>query len=282
LRSTTDDLAPTRAITYDGLDRVKTATATDPTGIREAVRTSYGYKAGGQVESMTVGTANGDASAQSYTTTYGYDRLERVTRLGETASGGLSFTRTFGYDANSNLVSETDRRGVTTTYGYDGLNYVTSAEASGVFGQGLRTTLAPDKVGNALSVTDSHGQTVASGYDGLHRLTSQTNAESRTKRYEYDGENLTRESDYKGVMAQYRYDDLNRVKEIIDRAGQLTAIAYDDRNGLTKTVTDRRGNQRAEQYDALGRLTSASAGLLPVAAVSGAEQSFQRATLFSG
>src|SRR5262249_55032190 len=108
--------------------------------------------------------------------------------------------------------------------------------------------------------TDPLGHVTVRRFDSLHRLTSQTNAESRTKPWEYDGQNLTRESDYKGQFAQYHYDSLDRVKEIIDRAGQLTAISYDDTNGLTKTITDRRGNQRVEIYDPLGRQTSISVG----------------------
>jgi YD repeat-containing protein len=71
-------------------------------------------------------------------------------------------------------------------------------------------------------------------YDGLRRILSITNADSRTKRYEYDGVNLTRESDWKGQFTEYRYDRINRLTEIIDRLGQLTSIAYNDTNGLAK------------------------------------------------
>src|SRR5205085_4537785 len=56
------------------------------------------------------------------------------------------------------------------------------------------------------------------------------------------------------------YDRVNRLTEMIDRVGQLTTINYNDANGLTKTITDRRTNQRVEVYDALGRMSSVRVG----------------------
>jgi YD repeat-containing protein len=78
------------------------------------------------------------------------------------------------------------------------------------------------------------GHTTTKRYDGLRRILSITNADSRSKRYEYDGVNLTRESDWKGQFTEYRYDRINRLTEVIDRLGQLTSIAYNDTNGLAK------------------------------------------------
>jgi YD repeat-containing protein len=112
--------------------------------------------------------------------------------------------------------------------------------------------------------TDPLGHTTTKRYDALHRLVSLTNAENRTKQYEYDGENLTKESNFKGQFTQYRYDSLNRVTEIIDRLNQLTTISYSDANGLTRTITDRRGNQRVEVYDQMQRLLSVAQGGQPL------------------
>src|SRR5262249_37382984 len=45
---------------------------------------------------------------------------------------------------------------------------------------------------------------------------------------------------------------------------QLTTIGYNDAAGLTTTITDRRGNQRVEVRDPLGRLTSVTLGGQPL------------------
>jgi YD repeat-containing protein len=176
----------------------------------------------------------------------------------------------FSYDGEGNLLTHVDGHGVTRQMSYDNLGRVKDNFTIGAGGNipgvtvshieqaGSDTVTDPDGVQLVLPFaskdieTDPLGHQTTKRYDGLHRILSITNADSRSKRYEYDGVNLTRESDWKGQFTSFRYDRVNRLTEMIDRVGQLTTISYKDANGLTKRITDRRTNQRVEVYDALG------------------------------
>jgi len=108
--------------------------------------------------------------------------------------------------------------------------------------------------------TDVFGHTTTYRYDSLNRLLSVTNAEGNTKVNTYDGVNLQSATDFKGQATKYQYDDLDRPILITDRMNKQTVIGYLDNNGLTKTITDRRGNQRIEVYDPLNRLSNVTLG----------------------
>jgi len=64
--------------------------------------------------------------------TFAYDSLSRLTRATNPESGQICYgtvsggaCQANGYDANSNLVTKTDARGIRTTYSYDALNRLT-------------------------------------------------------------------------------------------------------------------------------------------------------------
>lgn len=111
-----------RSFTYDGFDRVRTAT--DGKGVTvtytyddvdRLLKTAFSdgtptvtntYDGAGRI------TTRVDSAG---TTTYTYDQLGRLTSRVNTAGGG---TISYGYDKASNLVSATDSRG-TTSYAFD-------------------------------------------------------------------------------------------------------------------------------------------------------------------
>ena len=183
LLSMTDTLQPSIARTLDALDRLKTETITDPTGFRDTQSCVYTYNPLGQTVTATM-----SGGGQSRTQTYEYDNLERLTSVAENASGVSGpLTRIFTYDGNSNVLTETDRRGVVTTYQYDALNYQTSARLSGPFGPDINVqTVTPDLVGNPQSLVDQYGSTTTFTYDGLHRLTKRTLPGNFTEEQTFD------------------------------------------------------------------------------------------------
>ncbi len=145
LRSSGGTLSPQMSYDLDALDRVGHLTASDPAGIRDSYTANYSYKAGGEV--LTMAKSGGD---QSYSARYTYDGLSRVKGVIEEVSRSGSFSRSYTYDENSNLVTASDRRGVATTYTYDPLNFLTTVQTGSL----TSTVIAPNLVGNPMSVTD--------------------------------------------------------------------------------------------------------------------------------
>jgi RHS repeat-associated protein len=116
--------------TYDG-DRQRTA-MTDGTGSSSWVfdnlhrLTSY-TNGNGVMVGYTYNLRNEPLTivypGASHTVTYTYDDSARMNSLKDWLS---STTNTFGYDANSNLTTDTLRNGVTDTYGFNAANQETS------------------------------------------------------------------------------------------------------------------------------------------------------------
>lgn len=135
-------------------------------------------------------------------TTYGFDRLNRLTSALDSAG-----TRTYDYDPIGNRVTKVD--GAATTYTYDRADRLTAA--------------------GAVSVTvDANGNLTAKGadtfdFDQANRLTSATVA-GTTETYAYDGDG-TRFSRQVGAGPVTRY--------VVDRSGPL-AMTLDD--GVRKYV----------------------------------------------
>jgi YD repeat-containing protein len=94
-------------------------------------------------------------------------------------------------------------------------------------GLNYTTTYAYDEMDNLITVSQG-AQQRSFAYDSLGRLICASNPENRAAsapsclttplptagllRYEYDGNgNLTRRTDARGVVAQYAYDNLNRM-----------------------------------------------------------------------
>jgi RHS repeat-associated protein len=88
------------------------------------------------------------------TTTYTYDRLNRVT-----AATGPGLTRSYGYDINFNRTSKTEN-GVTTSYVYNNADMLTSA-GSTTYSYDGNGNLASSSSGWALSYNSVNNQTMS-------------------------------------------------------------------------------------------------------------------------
>ena len=249
-RSTTDSVRAHTSKTYDALDRVVEDVVNDPTGIREGTATTYTYRAGGEVTGVNVA-----GGTQSYTGAYTVDGLGRVTALDETFGLAGSFTTARSYDGNSNLLSETDRRGVTTTYEYDDLNFKTRTTVSGPFGPPVVTSEAPNLVGNVLSFTDMYAQQTTFIYDGLHREVSRLYPGGYTEFKSLDPNgNLLTFTDRKGRTTFFAYDAVNRLTMRRDPGGRVENWNYADDTSDTVTLTKTpQGLVVITRTDALGR-----------------------------
>lgn len=209
------------------------------------------YAAFGQMKSMV--------DANGRTTTYGVDGLNRMTTA--TYQGG--FSESWTYDGEGLLTAHTDKRGAAWEMTYDN----TGRQRFKKVHEGARVinvdTIMYDDAANTETSTDANGHATTQHYDGLRRVDKITNADGKTQTLVYDGVNLREESDFFDLptrRTRYDYDRLDRLIQSTDRKGKLTVITYDDTNGLTKTITDRRTNKRVEVYDAWGRLSSVDKG----------------------
>jgi RHS repeat-associated protein len=124
----TDQANTSRTSCTDGLGRM-TKVLEDPAHLN--YETDYGYDALGNLTSVNQG---------GVPRSFVYDSLSRLVSASNPESGtvcyasysGSACQNQGGYDANGNLLTKTDARGITITYGYDLLNRLTQKSYSGL------------------------------------------------------------------------------------------------------------------------------------------------------
>ncbi|WP_284322504.1 hypothetical protein [Dyella acidisoli] len=109
---------PTGAVTtysYDADGQVLTKVVNAGTG-QLNLTTTYSYDGDGKTLTVTQGAGTSAAT----TTQYVYDNLERLSQtIVNPGTGQLNLTTTYTYDANDNLITQTDANGNVTRYVYD-------------------------------------------------------------------------------------------------------------------------------------------------------------------
>jgi YD repeat-containing protein len=253
--------AYTTSYFYDNANRA--VTITDPRGtsivkhfsafgdvgdiIVGSLTTSMQYTPFGAIASYT--------DANRRTTTFSVDPLNRM--LGATYNDG--FSESYEYDDAHNIVKHTDRRGVLWQANYD--NIARPLETS-VGSIKVRSTNYLDSTSTE-EVKDALQQKTTYKYDLLRRVISITNAQNKSRSFAYDGINLVAETDFKQQTTRYSYDAVDRLTQLLDRANTGTNISHSDSisGGHTMFITDRRGNNRLEVYDALERLQRITTGV---------------------
>ncbi|MFB3903053.1 MAG: Ig-like domain-containing protein, partial [Acidobacteriota bacterium] len=265
LVSTSSTLGPTLTYSYDKLDRVVQTLVVDPSETRTPLSVTYQYRIGGQLEKevkeTTTRTPEGGVVPQTHTISYAFDWLDRRTAIEEIISGGPTYVRSFEYDANSNLVFETNRRGIGSRYTYNELNFLEKHEiferqADGAWVlKAVEADPTPDLVGNPISVIDRYGNSTTLRYDGLHRLTGRATG-GYAEGWELDGNgNITTFRDRNGRLTRFEYDGLNRVTLRRDPAGRETRWNYQLTGGHSVTTMSQphRGLTVTTWRDALDR-----------------------------
>jgi YD repeat-containing protein len=183
--------------------------------------------------------------------------------LGATAQAAQDTITNYGYDAQGNLKTLTDPRGLVTTYDYDALNRAyrrIDPPATAGAAQPAETT-GFDGLDQVLSVTDPRNLVTRYTVDGLGKLTQQQSPDSGTTASTYDESGLLKtRTDARGKVSTYSYDALDRVARISYPTGTASVFEYDggaapqayDLGHLTQ-ITDESGSTRLN-YDAFGHV----------------------------
>ena len=252
MRSASDNLGIAQTVEYDALDRPVKRTASDPANYRNTLTTETLYLPEGQPSEIV----QYDGTTQLLNKTANkYDKLQRLKETKETVGGyAQPFVRSFGYDKNSNLVSEQNRRGITTEKSYDALNYLSKIVEGG---KTVWEAAEIDRVGNPKTVKDLFGNVTQYEYDGLERLTRKLLPESTQERLEYDrSNNITDSYDRNGKKTHYTFDALNRPETVTDAIGRITKTTYADASHEVKKEIVNRGLTETVKMDGLERPVS--------------------------
>ncbi len=207
--------------------------------------TSYTFDADGNQTSQT------DALGHTSSATYN-DRADQLTQTDE-----LGNTVRFTYNSHGQELTVKDARGNTYTQTYDGLgNLLTVKDPLGnLAGNNI------DAKGNVTLTQDVEENITTFTYDGEGNKLTERDAEHHTTTYTYDGNgNVLTESITRGGATEttsYVYDDLDRLVETTDAAGNVTATEY-DAAGNEAAMVDGEGRRTEYVYDAYGRLGSTS------------------------
>jgi RHS repeat-associated protein len=207
---------------YDGFGRTTETRSYEAGGGYRAVQTQYDALGRPYKQSNPFRLSEIDANNPVLWTTTTFDTLGRVTQV-ETPDGAKALT---GFDGNRTLV--TDQAGkrriskanalgqLTDVWEITGQDQWTEAVTFGnpaVNLNGYWTHYGYDVLNNLTTISQGV-QTRSFSYDNLSRLTSASNPESGTIEYRYDPNgNLLDKTDARGVVTEYVYDPLNRVKE---------------------------------------------------------------------
>ena len=174
-------------------------------------------------------------------------KMEIVTRIQDAI--GRVFTKT--YDADGNLLSQSDGKGVLTTFSYDAANQKTNMVDRTGTNQWKYFYTSRGKLDH---VTDALGFSVTNIYDAANRLIQVTDplGHSITNQYDANG-NLILFFDKTGQRWTKTFDRLNRVVAESDPLGDTKNTAYDVADRIQQ-ITSPNGYPSLHTYDGRGRL----------------------------
>ena len=228
-----------------------------------------------------------DGSSSSVT----YDGMGNITRL--VRADGSSFS--YEYDLNGRCIRKTDPAGCVTEYDYDCMSRLVEIRRSGMLlqgytyyadgqvktvrsSQGEGRTCFYDEAGDLIRTVSETGYSMDYEYDCLHRRTAMRDSCGRTVSYVYDAVgNATERVDENGnitfyrysasgkllavenadsVLAQYEYDEMDRLSRLLQGDGaemRVTSLERNARGQLTK-ITDAAGCEDRYTYNEYGQM----------------------------
>ncbi|HEX8267523.1 MAG TPA: DUF6531 domain-containing protein, partial [Pyrinomonadaceae bacterium] len=193
-----------------------------------------------------------DALNQIYTFTYDpYGRQLTQTRAGA--------TMTYVYDAAGNLEKRFDYMGRETNYVHDNLNRLKTIKylsASTPPATVSEANYNYDDISRLINATNEAG-TVIFTYDNRNRVESTTDVFGHLLEYGYDRTATLNRKRLKldgALYATYKFDDANRLSDIVDASDNTTiSFGYDNADRLTLR-TYPNGVQTIYDYDKMSRL----------------------------
>jgi RHS repeat-associated protein len=229
--------------TTDVLGRLTKVMEPNPSSGALTIETDYTYDALNNLWRVDqYGGPASKASTVDRIRTFTYDSLSRLLCASnpessiaqcptQATSTYTSGTVGYSYDANSNLISETDARGIMTGYGHDALNRVISKTSSGAtniagfnytFGYDSVSPPATNGVGRLLYITNNINAAEEYSYDSMGRITSQIDSLPSAPQ-----SLLTTSAQYDlaGNLKQLTYPDGQVVNLTWNGAGEVSKIA---------------------------------------------------------
>jgi len=163
-----------------------------------------------------------------HTARFTYDSLKRLAQVLDAQGSAIQWI----YDANGNLLNQSDASGVTTTFGYDTDDRLTTK-------------------------TFADGHSVHFGYDVAGLLTSRTNASGAVTTYAYDpNHNLAGISYSDGTPGVTNtFDSYNRLTRVSDGSG-ATLLSVDANSRITTITGPWADESISLNYDPLDRVTN--------------------------
>jgi YD repeat-containing protein len=212
---------------YDELNRLKTKTYPDST------TAAYTYDLASRLSEVVDSAGTSDS--------FTYDTRNRLTQASAVYSfiSGQTFTRSYGYDDDSNRTSFT---------------YPQSAGS---------ITYTPDSLNRLSSLTDSAGPKFGYSYDALSRRTQMTRSNNITTNYSYDSvSNLLSVLHNAGRPfdgASYTYDSAGNRTAKTDKLTSWTFnYTYDAIYELTQVLLQGSFTTESYSYDPVGNRTNTS------------------------
>lgn len=209
---------------YDALNRIASITVNYAPGSSDPdqnLTTTYAYEDSGSKLIVTVTGPDGIAIRTEYDELGRPAKIIRNYQPGPCPANECNLTTTYNYDAVSNLTSLVDPLGIRTQHEYDALNRLTAV------------------------IENYTGSGVYSGIPDENIKTS----------FQYDPEgNLLQLAINNEQLANYQYDELNRVIQQANALNHTWQYQYDPAGNLTQ-ITDPKLQITHYQYDLLNRLT---------------------------
>ena len=208
--------------------------------------TTWTYNAQGLVTSE-----DGPRTDVSDITAYEYDAQGNRTRI-TNALGQV--TQITSHDDAGRPREIIDPNGARTQLAYDARGRLTETTTAGA-----TTHLTYDPAGNLIRITHPDGSYLAYHYDAAHRLTGSSDTLGNRINYSLDqaGNRLREEVfDPEGRLhqsQQHQYDQLNRLRQVIGTAGQVTRHDYDPGGNLIAAI-DANGHATHQAFDSFNAL----------------------------
>lgn len=250
----------------------------------------FGTIGGVNVVTKTEGLCGGCGGGDGETNEYFYDAQKNVTKKINALGHEIIYT----YDANGNMLTQTDPTGtrtytynsygqiltatdqmngiITVTYNAQGkpieikdplnkittLDYYSTGELKSMTDARSKTTNYLWEDGNLKRITDANSKQTNFVFDARGRVTTVTNALAEVTTYNYDLNNRIKKIIYPDTkFVEYKYDLGGRLEWIQDARGNKTTYGYDTLSSeRLKTVTDALNHTTTYGYDLMSNVTS--------------------------